>query len=611
MSSPGRRRGLLLLALAAAAAGAFLLGSRACRAPREVPRTIVLVTIDTLRRDAVGAYQGLAEAAPSPTPRLDSLARQGLTFLDARTPVPLTLPAHVTLLSGLSPAVSGVRLNAFGRLGSGGERGFPLLPEAFRAAGWRTGAFVSAEPLAALHGLDQGFEAYDDGPFSPPGPGEVPQRSGPETVGRALSWLRTAGPDARVLLWVHLFEPHAPYAAAPSRRAGYLADVRSADDALGALLDGLAAQGRADAALLVVSDHGEMLDELGEATHGHLLGDAVLRVPFVLRAPGLAAGLRSDPVELADAAPTLAALAGLPFSPAGSTALDLLAAPAPAARVRVAETLYAHHRFRWAQLVAATGPAGTLVDAGRDRAGWLTPAPPGQPQTALTRVTSAEPALVEALGRYKAGEQPGRMAPGASSGGYGSAGSIEPFLSPEANGALRDPYLAIHGVPFLDQARIALRTLVADPRPGALRTLAPRLERMRTEDPTNPELLFVAGLVAEARASEADAAGRADEVEPALAEAERAYRQAFDAGRRDAETLTRLCGVRARGREAEMLARLNELGRGIPRSALLWKLISCLHEALGQAPEARAAAQQAAALARTPAERRTLEAPCR
>lgn len=606
------RRWLLPLLAGAALGAVFFVGARACRRTRTPPGTLVLVTIDTLRRDVVGAFVGLAPESPSPTPRLDALAREGLRFDDARTPVPLTLPAHTTLFSGLPPAQTGVRLNAFGRLAPPAARGFPLLAEALSAAGWRTAAFVSAEPLAALHGLDQGFSRYDDGPFAAPAQGEVPQRTGPESVGRALAWMRAQPAEERLFVWVHLFEPHAPYAALASRRAGYLEDVRAADAALGALLDGLSALGRGDAAVLVTSDHGEMLDELGEATHGHLLGDAVLRVPLVLRLPGETPGVRHDPVDLGDVAPTLAGLAGAAWPGGGALAgLDLLASPAPEGRIRVAESLYAHHRFRWAQLVAASSRTGSLVDVGTDRIGWLPLSPVGQPQTGLTAVTTAEPALVEALGAYKAGEQPERMAPGASSGGYGGAGAPEPFLSPEANAKLRDPYRAIHGAPFIDQARVQVRSLIADPRPSVLKAWAPKIERVLAEDPDNPELLFVAALLEEARASEADRQGHAPEVPALLERAEAAYQRAFEAGRRDADTLLRWAGVRAKGRAQDMLARIAAVGGDVPRNALLWKLIACLHEELGQAAQAAQALASARALVRTSSEQRAVEAPCR
>ena len=138
-----RRRSLLLVLVAALAGAGFLLGGRTCRdSVGSRPRTILLLTVDTLRRDALGAYANASPEAPSSTPRMDALARAGLRFLDARTPVPLTLPAHVTMLTGLPPAVTGVRLNAFDRLPGPEQRGFPLLAERLRAEGWRTGAFV-------------------------------------------------------------------------------------------------------------------------------------------------------------------------------------------------------------------------------------------------------------------------------------------------------------------------------------------------------------------------------------------------------------------------------------------------------------------------------------
>lgn len=598
---PRRRLAPLVLALALAAVVAWL-GLRACAPGGAVPRTIVLVTIDTLRRDAVGAHTGTLPDEPTFTPRYDDLARRGLRFDDARTPVPLTLPAHTTLLSGLLPASTGVRLNAYGRLPSAEARGFPLLTEALREGGWRTGAFVSAEPLAAVHGLDQGFERYDDEGLLAASAGDLGQRAGPVTVGRALAWLRGLGAEARAFAWVHLFEPHAPYArGAADARSGYLADVRAADDALGALLDGLAGLGRGDAVVLVTSDHGEMLGELGEATHGHLLADAVLRVPLVLAGPGIAAGVRTDPVDLSDAAPTLAALAGvrLALPEAAFRGQDLLAGPVDGARVRPAESLYAHHRFRWAQLAAVEAGQETLVDAGLGRALRLAAPRPGEPQSAPRPAADAAAPLVQALAAYKSGERAERMQEGLT-GPYGAGGRVAPFLPPEENARRPDPYREIARAVVIDQARQALSRWIREDagRAAALKTLRPIIETLTREDPQNPEALFLEGLLAQATSAEALSRGLEAEAATFAARAEAGYRRAFEAGQRDARTLSLWAGVNAVGREPEMLALIEAQGRELRWDRQLHELKARLLERLGDAAGAAASRAAGAALPR-------------
>src|SRR5262245_3848509 len=136
------RRWVALACLVLLAGAAFVLGQKGCA--KETPRTIVLITIDTLRRDHADFHAPDWPETLGLTPRLSRLAREGVRFADARTPVPLTLPAHATMFSGLPPAATGVRVNAYGRIAGPSERGFPLLAERLKAAGWRTGAFVSA-----------------------------------------------------------------------------------------------------------------------------------------------------------------------------------------------------------------------------------------------------------------------------------------------------------------------------------------------------------------------------------------------------------------------------------------------------------------------------------
>ncbi len=609
-----RTRVLLVLAVAAAAASLVLWRPWArSRAPGV--RTLVLVTLDTTRRDHVGTYAPTDRATGVPdasTPNLDRLAASGVRFDDAMTPVPLTLPAHTAMLSGLPPAATGVRVNAYGRIPDASVRGFALLPESLAAAGWKTGAFVSASPLARRYGLDHGFGTYDDGDLEDPHGLECAERAGAVTVDRALAWLALRTGTERVFLWVHLFEPHAPYA--PEAPAGlpadtrYRLDVARADAAVGRLLEGLAARGRGDAAVLVVADHGEALDELGEKTHGILLGDAVLRVPMLLRAPGLLPGVRTDPADLADVAPTLAHLANLPWDPHAEVVghgQDLLRAPAPADRVRVAESLYANQLHGWAQLLAATGPdGGTLVDAGADRLRWLVRAPFGDPQAAPGPPGHPEglARLGDALRRYRQGERADRIQAGDVPSGYSAAARVAPFLDPVENARRPDPYASIDRHFLLDREK---ERLLAGASPT---DVVNALERLAGQDPHDMEVRFWIGNAWAREAARRDGSGAGPaEVREALGQAEASYVRALENGRRDPTTLVLAAGTNARDREAEMLDRLDRWAPEVEPDYRVPALRARLLESLGRTADAGRAWGKAETLTRSPSERRALE----
>src|SRR5688500_5233665 len=213
-------------------------------------------------------------------PALSRFAAEGRRFPHARTPAPLTLPAHASLMTGLLPPEHGAREN-----GAPVGGGHATLASLLRGAGFRTGAFVSAFVLDRQFGLAEGFEIYDDEIARDPNAALrlEAERAGGATVDAALRWI--GGIDRsreRFFLWVHLFEPHAPYPG------GYDRDVAAADVQTGRLIETLmAAPGAESIAWIVAGDHGEALGSHGEAlgshgeaTHGMLLYDATLRVPL-------------------------------------------------------------------------------------------------------------------------------------------------------------------------------------------------------------------------------------------------------------------------------------------------------------------------------------------
>jgi arylsulfatase A-like enzyme/Flp pilus assembly protein TadD len=236
------------------------------------PLNVLLVTVDTLRADALGAY-----GAARPTPRMDRLAAAGVLFKDARAHNVVTLPSHANILSGRYPIDHGVRDNAAYRFPA--DR--PTLATILKDRGYRTGAFVSAFPLDSRFGLNRGFEVYDDS-FVDARPGsafQIQERRGADTVAQARQWMADASTQP-FFCWVHLYEPHFPYSPA------YADDVAATDAALAPLLEPLMTAGERSPTLVVLtSDHGESLGEHGEATHGIFAYESPLKVPLILFHP--------------------------------------------------------------------------------------------------------------------------------------------------------------------------------------------------------------------------------------------------------------------------------------------------------------------------------------
>jgi arylsulfatase A-like enzyme/Tfp pilus assembly protein PilF len=283
----------LLAASGLAGAAAILLWQFWPTAPlivRTADQNVLLVTIDTLRADALGCYGGRAA-----TPHLDELARGGVRFDFAHAHAVMTLPAHASILTGLYPFAHGVHDNSGYRL----DPARRTLAARLRDHGFATAAFVGAFPLDSRFGLDQGFDLYDDRLGEAQGPSDftIPERRADQVVAAARAWLATQ--TDRWFVWAHLFDPHAAYDPPPpfdSRYAGdpYHGEVAYVDAALGSLFDILRA-GTRPTLVAVTGDHGEALGDHGELTHGLFAYEATLRVPLILaQVPARgAAGARS------------------------------------------------------------------------------------------------------------------------------------------------------------------------------------------------------------------------------------------------------------------------------------------------------------------------------
>ena len=279
--------------------------------PRTYPGApVVLISIDTLRADHLPAY-GYSSVA---TPNIDALRGDSILFENAYSHCPLTLPSHLSLLTGVLPADHGVRSNLGYRFD--GAR-HPTLARMLRAHGYATGAAVSAYVLRGATGISDSFDLYDDAVG-----GDVEwtrdlstlQRPGLETARRALAWAESVRTKP-FFLFVHVYEPHAPYDPPEPFRSRYGAtydgEVAASDGVVGELLTQLRHDGIYDRAIiLLVSDHGEGLGDHGEQEHGILLYREALHVPLLLKLPGSReAGTRVQrPVGLIDVVPTIASL---------------------------------------------------------------------------------------------------------------------------------------------------------------------------------------------------------------------------------------------------------------------------------------------------------------
>src|SRR4051812_18694670 len=361
------------LAVACALCGAC--GSSAPpRDLRPVARqNVLLVTIDTLRADALGCYGG-----PAATPALDRLAADGIRFEFAHAHAVTTLPSHASILTGSYPFQHGIRDNSGYRLAPKSRTMATLLGQ----AGYATAAFVAAFPLHSRFGLNQGFGLYDDrfGDTRAPDEFAIPERPAPAVVALARSWLaqRSAGrsdapgpPDRPWFVWVHVFDPHAPYrppAPYDTQYASrpYFGEVAAVDAALAPLFDGLRSASQRTL-VVVTGDHGEALGDHGEVTHGLFAYESTLRVPLIIAEIGGSsatdvAGVRPQPdrapARYVDILPTILEAVGQPL-PADLPGRSLLTAAERAdvtARPSYFEAMSAMLNRGWAPL------NGVLVD---------------------------------------------------------------------------------------------------------------------------------------------------------------------------------------------------------------------------------------------------------
>lgn len=304
---------------------ALFAAALSCSRPPSAGRSVVLVTLDTTRADHLGVYGSPGARTPS----LDRLARSGTLFVDAIVDVPVTLPSHTTILTGVPALGHGVRYNADFKVGPQAA----TLAEAFTERGYDTAAIVSSLIVESSFGLDQGFRVYDDElpPYAIFDRSKYPtthwlpaaERRAKDVIDSSIAWLGVRKKDS-YFLWAHLYDAHFPYDPPPpwekTSSSEYQTEINSLDHELGRLLFAVDSEPRGEETMIVVTaDHGEGLDQHREENHGIFVYDDTIRVPLLARAKGVLSEGRIVP-ELArsvDLAPTILEATGAPSAKLG------------------------------------------------------------------------------------------------------------------------------------------------------------------------------------------------------------------------------------------------------------------------------------------------------
>ncbi|MGQ0613778.1 MAG: sulfatase-like hydrolase/transferase [Planctomycetaceae bacterium] len=348
----------LFAALALAAGGAILFWPGPEKRPPPPSPSVLIITLDTTRADAVGAGKG--------TPAIEAFLATARYFRDARTVAPLTFPAHTSLFTGLLPAKHAVHDNASPPIPT--ERDYTLLAEEFGRAGYATAGFTSSSVVGLHTALNTGFDVYEGPPPSQRfRQGQTEVHAGIRAAA-ARDWLAALPPGKPFFAWVHFFDPHWPYmpfsgderraatVMGDSERDRYLGEIRRVD----AELERLLAAVPPGTIVVIATDHGESLGEHGEITHGPLCYGATLDILLAVRGPGMGPGtIEEGPRSLCDVAPTLRAWCGLPERPSDGVPLFR-----PARATVVSESLLTWRYHGWAQCFAASDGRFTLVESG-------------------------------------------------------------------------------------------------------------------------------------------------------------------------------------------------------------------------------------------------------
>ena len=365
------------------------------------PRNLLLITLDTMRADRLPAYgfRGVD------TPALDRIAAEGAVFEETFAAAPLTLPSHASLFTGIYPPRLGVRDNAGAPL----SNEFTTLAEVLRERRLRTAAFVASAVLSPRRGLEQGFDLYSAGePARCSGAPPARRRAG-EVVDEALSWLGRHDAEP-FFAWIHLFDTHRPYdlpADYTDRHFDpYLAAIAYEDAQIARVIGYLETRGLLDSTLIVVAgDHGESLGDHGEDSHGIFLYQEALRVPFMVRGPGVSPRRVTAVARLVDVMPTVLDLFGV--STSGLDGVSLAQAgtrDGSDPRLEVySESMYPR-RFGWAPLRSLRADRYKVIEAPRAELYDLV-SDPGEERNVLTEHPTVAAAMLRRLRSFESGQE--------------------------------------------------------------------------------------------------------------------------------------------------------------------------------------------------------------
>ncbi|HEX8252521.1 MAG TPA: sulfatase-like hydrolase/transferase [Thermoanaerobaculia bacterium] len=567
--------------------------------PRFANAPVILISVDTLRSDRLPmyGYRGVA------TPHFDALRADSVLFERAYSHCPMTLPSHLSMLTGLLPTEHGVRNNIGYQFNAAK---FRTLPELLRERGYRTGAAVSSYVLRSDTGVADGFDFYDDSiPVATAGAMSEHQRPGHETLKAATSWL-DANASQPFFFFFHIYEPHAPYAAPePFRtryaRSPYDGEVAAADEIVGSLIARLKASGVYDSALIVLlSDHGEGLWDHGEDQHGILLYRESLQVPLLVKLPqserkGTSV---SRPVGLTSVFATM-------LDPGGESSL---LNDAPPEKPIYAETLYPRIHLGWSELRSLIDARHHYISGPRPELYDLTTDPAEKRDLAATERRAAS-ALRAELGKYPAQiEEIGAIDPedAAKLAALGYVGTAKNRSGPLPNP--RDEIGALAGIKAAFKLADERRH---DEAIAALRALLERNPRLADAWSKLGELLVGTGRSEEAVAAYKSAIAQSERFSPDLAlglgfallqsgkprEAAEHARLALGSNPREAnELLARTMLEQQRFGDAEQHARVAiEAGDRQPRSLLL---LAEVQRDAGRLPQAMQSVEEAERRAR-------------
>jgi arylsulfatase A-like enzyme/thioredoxin-like negative regulator of GroEL len=332
------------------------------------PVNVLLITLDTTRADHIGAY-GYAKAR---TPAIDALAAKGVRFAHAQSPVPLTLPAHASIMTGTYPTFHGLRNNGSYFLPPQAE----TLAETLKSRGYRTAAFVSSFILDSRFGLDQGFDVYSDRMDTAGGIKDMQsERPAGEVFADFDAWLTSDVAALPFFCWLHFYDPHLPYAPPEPFKSDpslepYDGEIANVDLNVGRVFDRLRARGVDNDTLIVVAgDHGEGFGEHGEFGHGIFCYQETLAVPLLMRIPGIRnqPAVIDDTVDLVDIMPTVLAAVGapVPTNVQGITLLPLVISKRGREREFYFESFYAQEDMGGAPLTGILEAGWKYIDLPR------------------------------------------------------------------------------------------------------------------------------------------------------------------------------------------------------------------------------------------------------